>query len=179
MRYSAYVTLTGEKIDLSNLNTEEKVFLGGVVKAYSKGDAYPNFANRVNAPGSPALDGGQWVTEKIARSPLYRVCQDLSDRLGISQGFLAEGKNSSTDQSTFVEAPSELDLITCEEAAKRVGVTAEAIRKAIREGRLPARLHGVRTYLLKSNAVDAYAARSGRRVAAPPKQPKRRLAGSR
>lgn len=158
----AYVTLTGEKIDLSDLTAEEKVFLGRVVKAYEAGEAYPNFVNRVNAPGSPALGGGEWVTRKVACSALYRVCQDLADRLGIAQGFLALAKNSSVERTSFVEA-SEPDYISSEDAAQRIGVTAEAIRKAIREKRLPARQVG-RTYLLKQKAVDAYAARSGREV---------------
>jgi len=159
----AYVTLTGEKIDLSSLTAQEKVFLGQAVKSYEAGEAYPNFVNRVNAPGSAALGGGQWVTEKVARSALYRVCQDLADRLGIAQGFLAVGKNSSTERPTFVDAGTEPDIVSCEDAAQRIGVTAEAIRKAIREERLPARQVG-RTYLLERKAVDAYAARSGREV---------------
>jgi excisionase family DNA binding protein len=163
----AYVTLTGEKIDLSGLTAEEKLVLGQVVKAYEAAEAYPNFVNRVNAPGSAALGGGQWVTEKVARSPLYRVCQDLADRLGIAQGFLAVGKNSSAGRPTFVDAATEPDIDSCEDAAQRIGVTAEAIRKAIREKRLPARQVG-RTYLLDRKAVDAYAARSGREVSSRP-----------
>lgn len=160
---AAYMTLTGEKIDLSGLTAEEKVFLGRTVKAYERGEAYPNFVNRVNAPGSTALGGGQWVTKKVARSRLYRVCQDLADRLGIAQGFLAVGKNSSTERAGFVDAAKEPDIVSCEDAAKRIGVTAEAIRKAIREKRLSARQVG-RTYLLEWRAVDAYAARSGREL---------------
>ncbi len=159
----AYVTLTGEKIDLSGLTAEEKVFLGRVVKAYEAGETYPNFVNGINAPGSPALGGGPWVTEKVARSPLYRVCQDLADRLGITQGFLAVGKNSSAKRAGFIETASERDILSCEKAAQRIDLTAEAIRKAIREKRLPAQQVG-RTYLLEVKAVDAYAARSGRRV---------------
>ncbi|MBI4613524.1 MAG: excisionase family DNA-binding protein [Planctomycetes bacterium] len=159
----AYVTLTGEKIDLSGLTAEEKVFLGQAVKAYEASEAYPNFVNRVNAPGSPALQAGQWVTPRVAASPLYRVCQDLEDRLGIGQGFLAVGENSSTERPTSIDAATEPDIVSCEDAAQRIGVTAEAIRKAIREERLPARQMG-RTYLLERKAVDAYAARSGREV---------------
>ncbi|MBI4705391.1 MAG: excisionase family DNA-binding protein [Deltaproteobacteria bacterium] len=159
----AYLTLTGEKIDLSSVTALEKVFLGQAVKFYEAGDAYPNFVNRVNAPGSAALGGGQWVTEKVTCSPLYRICQDLADRLGIAQGFLAIGKNSSTERPTFIDAATEPDIISCEDAAQLAGVTAEAIRKAIRAKRLPARQVG-RTYLLERKAVDAYAARSGRKV---------------
>ena len=59
----------------------------GVVKAYEGGEAYPNLVNRVNAPGSAALRRGRWVTKEVTASALYRVCQDLADRLGITQGF--------------------------------------------------------------------------------------------
>lgn len=157
-----YVMLSGENVELSALDAEEKAFLGSVVKAYQGGEAYPNFVNRVNAPGSPALQGGQWVTEKVARSALYRVCQDLSDRLGIAQGFLAVGKNSDANRPTFVDAASATEFISCEDAAKQIGVTPEAIRKAIREKRLHARQVG-RTYLLEPRAINALAARSGLR----------------
>ena len=157
-----YETLTEEEIDLSTLTPGEKTWLGRVVKAYEAGEAYPRFVNRVNAPGSPVLAGGAWVTKKVSKSPLYRLCQDLADRLGIAQGFLAVGKTALAERPGFAE-PAVPSYLSCEEAAERVGVTSEAIRKAIREKRLPARRVG-RTYLLDPLAVAAYAARSGREV---------------
>ena len=156
----AYITLTGERIDLSQLTLEEKAFLGHIVKAYEESEAYPNFVNRINSPGSPALAKGRWVTEKVAASRLYRVCQDLADRLGIAQGFLALGQKSSLQDAGFVDR-REPDYVSSVEAAKLAGVTAEAIRKAIRERRIPARQVG-RTYLVERRAVQAYAARSAR-----------------
>lgn len=157
----AYITLTGEPIDLSALTPAEKAFLGEVAKAYSGGEAYPNFVNRVNAPGSPVLGGGQWVTSDVAASPLYRVCEDLSDRLGIAQGFLAKGANSSVEGTGFVDR----GYISCEDASALTGLSAEAIRKAIRQNRLPAR-KVARVYVLEPQAVEAYAARSKRAQAA-------------
>ena len=160
----AYITLTEQRIDFSELTSEEKAFLGRIVKAYEASEAYPNFVNKINAPGSLALGGGQWVTEKVAASPLYRVCLDLADRLGIAQGFLALGPNSSIEDTGFVER-REPDYVSSEEAARLLGVTAEAIRKAIREKRIPARQVG-RTYLVERQAVEAYAHRSGREIQA-------------
>ncbi len=160
----AYIALNGERIDLSALSPEEKAFLGRIVKAYEKGEAYPNFVNRINAPGSLSLQGSQWITEKVAASAIYRVCQDLADRLGIAQGFLAVGENSSVEDTGFIEQ-EEPRYVSSDEAAKLIGVTAEAIRKAIREKRLPARRVG-RTYLISRQAVDGYAARSGRQLQA-------------
>lgn len=156
----AYITLTGEKIDLSQLTPEGRAFLGHIVKAYEETEAYPNFVNRINSPGSPALAKGRWVTEKVAASPLYRVCQDLADRLGIAQGFLTLGKNSSLQDAGFVDR-REPDYVSSAEAGRLAGVTPEAIRKAIRERRIPARQVG-RTYLVERRAAEAYAARSAR-----------------
>ncbi len=164
----AYVTLTGQRIALSELTREEKVFLGKAVKAYEAGEAFPNFVNRVNEPGSPALQGGQWVTEEVAASPIFRICQDLGDRLGVAQGFLTLGENSSTEDAGFTKQAGR-DYMSCEDAADQAGVTAEAIRRAIREDRLPAKQVG-RTYLLEPKAVEAYAARSGRRPRGKPRE---------
>ncbi len=159
-----YATLTGDRIDLSHLTREERGELGRVLKAYQAGEAYPNFVNRVNAPGSLVLRGGRWVTEEVAKSPLYRVCQDVADRLGIAQGYLSLGKNSSLD-GTGPEAQDATEYISSDEAARRLGVTAEAIRKAAREKRLASRRIG-KTYLFEWKAIEAYAARSGRKVRA-------------
>ncbi len=158
----AYITLAGEKIELSHLTPEERTFLGHVVKAYEESEAYPNFVNKISSPGSHALAKGRWVTEKVAASPLYRVCQDLADRLGIAQGFLALGEQSSLQDAGFIER-REPNYVSSEEAARLLGVTAEAIRKAIRERRIPARQVG-RTYLIERRAVEAYAHRAGREL---------------
>lgn len=149
-----YITLTGEKIDLSGLTDEEKVFLGTIVKAYEAGEAYPNFVNRVHTPGSPALCGGEWVNEKVVFSPLYQICQDLANRLGITQGFLARGPNSSMEGTGFVKQ-SEPEYLSAQQAAELIGLTAEAVRKAIREKRLSARRVG-KTYLVRRRAILAY-----------------------
>jgi excisionase family DNA binding protein len=157
----AYVTLRGEELPLSELTDAERRFLGGVIKAYEVGEAYPNFVNRVNAPDSPVLQGGRWVTEEVISSPLYRICQDLADRLGVAQGFLALGAETSLEHVGFVDRAEPQEYLTCEAAAEQAGVTAEAIRKAIRQERLSARRVG-RIYLVERNAVEAYALRRGR-----------------
>ena len=90
-----YVTLAGERIDLSALSREDQEFMEKAATASRSGESYPDFVNRVHAPGSPALAGGDWVTQEVLASPLYRVCADLADRLGVAQGFLALGENAS------------------------------------------------------------------------------------
>ena len=156
----SYETLTNEKVNLSSLTAQEKAWMGQMVKVYQSGESYPQFVNRINEPGCPALGGGSWVTPGVSRSPLYRACQDLADRLGIAQGFLAVSMTAQQEKAGPAES-AQPSYLSCEEAAERVGVTSEAIRKAIREDRLPAMRVG-RTYLLDSRAIDGYAARSGR-----------------
>lgn len=92
-----YATLTKEKIDLSGLTAEEKGFLEGVLKAFKSAAAYPAFVNRVNAAGSAALGGGHWVTEAVACSLLYRVCQDLAYRRVSLRGFRLPGRTGPWD----------------------------------------------------------------------------------
>lgn len=48
------------------------------------------------------------------------------------------------------------EWLTAGAAAERAGVSREAIGKAIRDGRLPAELAGRKTYLVKTQDVDAW-----------------------
>ncbi len=159
----AYLTLTGEKIDLSRLTAEERKELGRILRAYQAGEAYPNFVNRVSVPGSVILRGRQWITEEVASSTLYRVCQDIADRLGIAQGYVAEGENSSVE-GTGPEVMEGVEYVSSDEAAHALGVSAEAVRKAVREKRLAAARRIGRTYLFEWKAIKAYAERTGRKV---------------
>lgn len=169
-----YLTLDGERIDMGKLTADEKRFLGQAVKAYAAQEAYPNFVNRVNAPGSLALGGGEWVTGQVEASPLYRVCQDLADRLGVAQGFLSLGENSSVER-TEPAGRKEPDYVSSEEAARIASVTGEAIRKAIREKRLPAKRVG-RNFVVERQAIGAYLARGGGRKKRPADRPQSRAA---
>ena len=155
-----YVTLMGEKIDISGLTEEEKYFLGMMVKAFNTGESYPNFVNRIHIPGSPTLCGQAWVDDKVVSSSLYQVCQDLADRLGIAQGFLAQGENTSAEGAGFVKR-ADPEYLSAKQAGELIGVTAEAVRKAIREARLPAERVG-KTYLVQRQAILAFSAARSR-----------------
>lgn len=157
-----YSTLTGERLDLASLTPQERSFLGQATRAFQEDESYPAFVNRVNAPGSPALGGGNWVTEEIVGSTLYRVCQDLANRLAVRQGYLALGPNSSTERPEPDSGAPE--LISCEDAARRIGVSGEAIRKAVRNRRIPVHQRIGRSYVLSAHAVEAFAARSGHEI---------------
>jgi excisionase family DNA binding protein len=61
-------------------------------------------------------------------------------------------------------------MITLSEAAGRIGVTADALRQAIRRGTLSAQKVGP-LYLVATTEVDAYKQRTGGTKGRPRKQP--------
>jgi excisionase family DNA binding protein len=61
-------------------------------------------------------------------------------------------------------------MITLSEAAGRIGVTADALRQAIRRGTLNAQKVGP-LYLVTTNEIDAYKTRTGGNKGRPRKRP--------
>ena len=153
-----YLTLTGEEIDLSDLSVEQKLYIGEIIKEYrSVSASYPNFFNLIHKQGSVAMSGKDWIDSDVLDTPLYKVCQDLSDRLGIAQGFLKRGENSSQESRS-----DEPEMISVSDAAKCLKISSEAIRKAIREGRLLAEPFAKRSHVLKRSDVLNYMTRRRR-----------------
>ena len=81
MRAADYETITGRRLDLSQLDAGEREFLGRVGEKYRVQPEWTDF-------------GSWWVTEFESRglatdSVVYRICQDLEARLGIAQGKVA------------------------------------------------------------------------------------------
>ena len=78
MTKRVYETITGRRIELSRLTSDERMFLRPVRKKYEA------------RPGWSAF--GSWWTGALSRAGLteksvaYRICQDLEARLGIAQG---------------------------------------------------------------------------------------------
>src|SRR4051794_28144571 len=77
----AYQTITGRSIPVSKLSRSEKDFLSRVRQKYKERPEWTRFAAWWNAELTRA--------GLSARSPLYRVCQDLEARLGIRQGSVS------------------------------------------------------------------------------------------
>lgn len=99
---------------------------------------------------NPVLEQGKFqgrgaVTKEVLQNPLYRVFLDLIDHKRIALGKVSPAKLD----AAFTE--------TVAEAAKRVGRSADAIRKAVQSRRIAA-LEKPNGYLLDPNSVDAYIA---------------------
>jgi transcriptional regulator with XRE-family HTH domain len=76
-----YQTITGRTLDMSKLSADERRFLSAVQAKYETAPAWTEFAAwRISNFAESGLP---------ADSVVYRLCQDLEARLGISQGKVA------------------------------------------------------------------------------------------
>ena len=90
-----YRTLRGEEIDTDALPPEHRTVLGEVEVRYERGEDYPDLFNLVNSEETlkrigtqPDRQGRYWITPEVADLPVYKILQDLADRLGEKQGYL-------------------------------------------------------------------------------------------
>ncbi len=81
MKSRPYKTITGRAIDLSDLTAKERAF---AQEAFAKFKSEPEWGSFVGWWGPRFVKAGLKKDSKI-----YRVCQDLEARLGISQGKVA------------------------------------------------------------------------------------------
>lgn len=130
--YDIHVTLDGNVIDLHNLTDDEFAFYNQCLTAYKSNIPRAEFLKLMQDPGNPLMKGNHFITKKIAQTDLYQAVQDLEDRLAIAQGKRAPNPGDLVD-----EEPAQKDeFVTANTAAQKAGVSATAIIKAIREGRL-------------------------------------------
>lgn len=136
----SYTTLDGRIIDISGLTAAQKSYLGEKILTDKARMNCMDFQNRyLEDPvvlGSPQL---------------YDVCRDLATRLGISQGYL---KKESYEHGAIKKEEKEL---TSPAVAKMGLCSPQAVRDAIKAGRLSARRVGP-LYLIKENNAEAFIA---------------------
>jgi len=147
------VTIEGRQVPLGRLNAEERRFLGELYSRYKRGDSYLNFENLYMSPDSLIFRHAKRLGRPVAETPLYRVCDDLARRLGVRQGFLVKEEVVRLDTAT---PGGERRELTTGEVAKLAGCTHEAVRKAIRTGRLRGRRVG-RLSLIWDKDAEAFA----------------------
>lgn len=149
MRMERYTAINGEVIEYPTPDAETAAFLSRVIAAVndptvSEGE----LVELVYGKENPILDqtifpGRGAVTREVFANPLYHVMSDL-----ICQKQVLEGRFDR------VKAEKRYTL-TVNQAAERIGVTPDAVRKAIRSRKLPAwRREG--SWMLDPYDVDTY-----------------------
>jgi len=82
-----YITLEGDVLDLTSLSEAEQAFLQRCYAEYRGGLAWTPFNRLIEGAQNPLMRStGGWVTAAAWEHPLYRVLQDLADRVGIARG---------------------------------------------------------------------------------------------
>lgn len=142
-----YRLLKGQRVDLSPLPKEDLQFLLNLSRRAMEDEEYFSLAKDVNGPYAYALKGGRWVTKEIHGSLLYRVAEDIADRVAIRQGGMSPDPG---DEGAVVEK-----LVGITEAARQLGISRVAVLKAARIGRLQGRKIGNAWALLR-RSVDRY-----------------------
>jgi len=142
-----YVLLSGEPVELSALPKRDLEFLLDLMRRALENEDCFALALSVCGPGAYPLKGGARVTREIHDTPLFRVAEDIMDRLGIRQGVLAPDHGNH-------RAPTE-EIMSVREAAERLGVTPSAVIKAAQAGRIKGRKVGHAWALLR-RSVQGY-----------------------
>lgn len=153
----SYVTLEGSQVSLGRLTAEERRFVGHMVSRFKRGGSYLDFENFYMDPESVVFRHAKRLGRPVEETPLYRVCDDLARRLGIRQGYLVKEEVVRYPDSRGEQRRE----LTTGAAAKLAGCTHEAVRKAIRTGRLRARRVGHLSLIWEK---DAQAFAEGRRA---------------
>ena len=138
MMKQTYQTLDRKSVSLASLKPEEKVFLAGIYRQYEEGTNYLSFKHLYSDPDSLVSRSAKRLGKAVEESPLYQVCDDLSNRLGVRQGYLVK-EEIMQYQATPVAERKEL---TTGQVAKLAGCSVQAVRKAIFSWRLRARKVG-------------------------------------
>jgi excisionase family DNA binding protein len=142
-------------MSLADLSDAERAYIDELeVAAAAPGASFFSLRGRVAGSGAfPTRAAGGWVTPAVMGSTVFRVAQDIVDRLGIAQGKLGPPTNA---------APAQ--LLSVSEAARLIGVSRQAINASIMRKAVPAQKIG-RDWILRLEDVRAYQASAATRPA--------------
>jgi hypothetical protein len=132
-----YTTLEKKTVSLSPMTRSERRFLGELTRRFKENVSFLDFETSYMDPSSAVFAQAERLRREVRETPLFAVCDDLGKRLGIRQGFLAKEE--------VVESYAGRDPereFTTGDVARLASCTHEAVRKAIRTGRLRARRVG-------------------------------------
>lgn len=142
-----YRLLGGDVIDLGKLPKEDLAFLLELQRRAMDDEDYFELERAVCGPGAYPLKESPRVTSEVHRTPLFRVAEDIVDRVGIRQGVIAPDRNDDL-------VPTE-GIMSVTEAAKQLRITRSAIIKAAQAGRLKGKKIGT-TWALLRRSVESY-----------------------
>jgi excisionase family DNA binding protein len=160
MGKKTHVLVSGERVDLGDLDREEIEFLRSLGAMARRGVSYFEIARVAVGPGSPALQGLSRVTRRIVDSTLYRVARDIATRAGMSQGLILEPGYEDLRR----RIPDDGSLMSVVQAAELIGISRAAVYKAIRAGRIASRRYGNVTLVERSSAAAYRDARASPRA---------------
>lgn len=83
-----YKTLKDEAYNIQSLSREEKAVYEKVYSLFEKNPDWPEFSTYWKDKLMEEFKNKG--TEEIVSLPIFRICQDLSSRLGIKQGYIRE-----------------------------------------------------------------------------------------
>ena len=147
MAEMTYRLMKGEVVDIGNLPKSDLAFLLDLQRRAMEDEDYFELERSVCGPGAYPLKGGPRVTSKIHQTPLFRVAEDIVDRVGIRQGVIAPDED---DEMVPTEG-----IMSASEAAEHLGVTRSAVVKSAQAGRLKGKKIG-KTWVLLRRSVESY-----------------------
>lgn len=142
-----YRLLKGELIGLGQLTKDDLAFLLDLQRRAMENEDYFELERCVCGPGAYPLKGSARVTREIHETPLFRVAEDIVDRVGIRQGVIAPDED---DRMIPIEG-----IMGVTEAAEYLGITRSAVIKSAQAGRLKGKKVGNRWVLLR-RSVESY-----------------------
>jgi len=150
----AYRLLTGERLSLGGLEDAELAYLQGLRARTDAGEDYFDLLREVRGQGSPALASfGGRVTIGAAQSLFFRVALDIVERAGVRQGRVLDTSDCRPESPTR--------FVSIADAAGKIGLSRQAVHRAIQKGKIVARFerrlgYGASTWVVDLESAIRY-----------------------
>lgn len=148
-----YKLLKGDEIDTSRFPNKDLDFILSLYARALDNEDYFDLMREICGPGAYPLKGAPRVTREIHDSELYRVAEDIVDRVGVQQGAILPDDD---DKMVPTEA-----IMGAKEAAEKLGISRPAVIQAAQKGRIKGKKVGSSWALLR-DSVDSYQVSKGR-----------------
>ena len=142
-----YKLLNGDMVDTSELPEDDLQFLLHLQNRAMDGEDYFELLRTICGPSAYPLKGGLKVTREVHDSILYRVAENIVDRVGIHQGVILPNQDDEM-------VPTD-EIVGAAEAADILGVSRSAVIKAAQRGRIRGKKVG-HAWALLLESVQSY-----------------------